>query len=78
MTPLDRIRPYAKAVVAFIAPGVTALVSAVQDGSQAGSAVSGPEWVGIAAACILTCAAVYTTPNAGYWGGHKPAEDEGV
>ena len=60
---LEGLKPYAKAVVAFVTPGVATLVVAVQEGSPGGSAVTGPEWVGIAAACILTGSVVYATPN---------------
>jgi len=60
---LDSIRPYAKAIVAFVTPGVTGLLAAVQDASPGGSSVTGPEWVGIAAACILTGGAVFSVPN---------------
>lgn len=63
MNALDKIRPYAKAIVGFISPGVVALVAAVQDSSPAGGAVTGPEWVGIAAACIITGSVVFTVPN---------------
>ena len=57
------LAPYAKAVVAFIAPGVVLLTQAVTDGSPGGSTVTGPEWVGIAAACIITAAGVYAVTN---------------
>lgn len=60
---LDSIKPYLKAVVAFITPGVTTLVAAVQDASPGGSNITGPEWVGIFAACILTSGLVYAVPN---------------
>lgn len=60
---MNRLAPYAKAVVAFIAPGVVALVQAVSDASPAGGSVTGPEWVNIGAACVLTAAAVYAVPN---------------
>jgi hypothetical protein len=60
---MSRIAPYFKAVVAFVAPGVVALVAAVQDGSPGGTAVTGAEWVGIGAACLLTSAGVYAVPN---------------
>ena len=66
---MTKIAPYWKAVVAFISPGVVALVAAVADGSAGGSAVTGPEWVGIAAACILTGGVVLAVPN-------KPAASE--
>lgn len=60
---MKKIRPYAKAVVAFITPGVVALVTAVQDASPGGTGVTVPEWVGIGAACVLTAAGVYAVPN---------------
>lgn len=60
---MNKFKPYMKAVVGFITPGVVALVAAVQDGSPGGSAVTGPEWVGIAAACVLTGGAVFGVPN---------------
>lgn len=56
-------RKYAKAALGFITPGVVALVAAVQDASPGGAAVTGPEWVGIGAAMVLTGGAVYLTPN---------------
>lgn len=65
---MKKIQPYAKAVVGFITPGVVALVAAVQDASPAGSAITGPEWVGIGAACILTGGMVYGVSN-----GRSPA-----
>lgn len=60
---MNAIAPYYKAVVAFVLPGVVALVSAVQDGSPRGSSITGPEWVGILAACLLTAGGVYAVPN---------------
>jgi hypothetical protein len=60
---MSALAPYAKAIVAFIAPGVVAAVTAVQEASPGGSTITGPEWVGIAAACILTAAGVYAVPN---------------
>ena len=74
---IDSLKPYVKAVVGFITPGVVALVAAVQDASPAGSSVTGPEWVGIGAACFLTGGAVFfarnkqpePTPQGGVWGG---------
>ena len=60
---LDKIAPYWKAVIGFVTPGVVALVAAVQESSDGGAAVTGPEWVGILAACVITGGAVYTVPN---------------
>lgn len=72
---MEKIAPYYKAVIGFITPGVVALVAAVQDGSQGGSAVTGPEWVGIGAACVLTGSLVLATPNKDKTGTHQ---DESV
>jgi hypothetical protein len=63
MNPIEAVKPYLKSVTGFIAPGVVALVAAVQDASPGGSNVTGPEWIGIGAACILTSAAVFAVPN---------------
>lgn len=60
---LDSIKPYLKAVVGFVAPGVATLVAAVQDASPGGSTITSTEWVGILAACVLTGGAVFYTPN---------------
>ena len=60
---MERIAPYWKSIIGFISPGVVGLVAAVQDGSPGGSSITGPEWVGIAAACILTGGAVFAVPN---------------
>jgi hypothetical protein len=60
---IDSIKPYAKAIVAFITPGITALLAAVQESSPGGQTITGPEWIGIGAACILTGGAVFAVPN---------------
>lgn len=60
---MNTIKPYLKAVAGFIAPGVVGLAAALQDGSPGGSSVTTAEWVGIAAACLLTGGAVYGVPN---------------
>jgi hypothetical protein len=60
------VKPYAKGIVAFVAPGVVSVVAAVQDGSPGGSAVTGPEWIGIGAACLLTAAGVGGVKNTPY------------
>jgi hypothetical protein len=72
---LEKIAPYWKAVVGFVTPGVVALVAAVQDASPGGSTITGPEWVGIGAACILTGSVVYGVPNKDPRGTHQ---DESV
>lgn len=54
---------YRKAVLGAITPSVIALVAAVQDASPAGSSITGPEWVGIIAAGLLTGGIVGAVPN---------------
>ena len=56
-------RPYAKAVVGFIAPGAVLVGSAVTDASTGGSSIVAAEWVTAAVACIVTAAAVWRVPN---------------
>jgi hypothetical protein len=63
MNPLETVKPVLKAITAFVAPGVVALVAAVGDSSAGGTHITGPEWINIAAACILTSAAVWAVPN---------------
>lgn len=61
---MTKLAPYWKAAVAFVAPGAVALVAAVQDASAGASSITTAEWVSAGAACIITSAAVYSTPNA--------------
>lgn len=58
------LAPYAKAVVALVAPGAVLIGSAVQDGSAGGAAITSAEWVQAIVACIVTAAGVYAVPNA--------------
>jgi uncharacterized membrane protein HdeD (DUF308 family) len=60
---VNAIAPYFKSVVAFIVPGIIALIAAVSDGSDNGQTITGPEWISILAACILTAAGVWGVPN---------------
>ncbi len=60
---MNKITPYAKAVVGFITPGAVALGAAVLEGSPGGSGVTAAEWVTVAVACVVTGGAVFTVPN---------------
>lgn len=62
---LDKIRPYTKAVVGFIAPGAVLLGSAVTDASVGGSSITAAEWVTAAVACVVTSAGVWRATNSG-------------
>jgi hypothetical protein len=57
------LKPYAKAVVGFIAPGAVLIGSAVTQASPGGEAITAAEWITAAVACIVTAAAVYGVPN---------------
>lgn len=52
------IKPYMKAVVGCLVAGLGTLATAMSD-----DAVSGTEWVGIAAAALAALSLVYGVPN---------------
>lgn len=61
---MEKITPYLKAVVGFIAPGAVILTSAVTTGSAGGEAITNGEWVTALCATVITAAGVYAIPNA--------------
>jgi len=60
---MNRIQPYMKAVVGFIAPGAVVLGASVTDASAGGAHITGAEWITAAVACIVTSAGVYRVEN---------------
>lgn len=60
---IEKIAPYWKAVVAFVAPAAVALTAAVQADSAGGVAVTPGEWIAAGCACFITGALVYAVPN---------------
>lgn len=60
---MEKVAPYWKAFVAFLAPGLLVLVSAVLEGSAGGTEVTQAEWITAAATAFITAAGVYTVPN---------------
>jgi hypothetical protein len=60
---MDRIRPYWKAIIAFVAPGAVVITSAVTDASAGGQTITTGEWVTAACACVVTSAAVGFGPT---------------
>jgi hypothetical protein len=60
---MDKIAPYWKAVVAFIAPGVVSIASAVTESSAGGTSITSAEWITAVCAALIAAAAVYATPN---------------
>lgn len=72
---MNKLAPYYKALVAFVAPGAVAIGTAVTEGSQGGSSITSAEWISALVACVVTSAAVYGTPNRDPEGDHQ---DESV
>ena len=68
---LDWIAPYWKAVVAFVTPGAVVIGSAVLEGSDGGSTITGAEWVTAIVACVVTAGGVWAVPNRDPSGEHQ-------
>lgn len=60
---VDRVAPYWKALVGFVAPGAVTIGSAVLASSDGGSRITVTEWVTALVACVVTSSAVYQVPN---------------
>lgn len=60
---MKRITPYWKSVVGFVAPGAVLIGASVTEASDGGTSITTAEWVTALVACIVTSAAVYSTPN---------------
>ena len=60
---MEHVKPYAKAVLAFIVPGAVTIGTAVTDSSAGGTTITSAEWVTAIVACVVTAGAVYAVPN---------------
>lgn len=60
---MDKIAPYWKAVVGFIAPACAIIISSVLPGSDGGDVITAAEWITAACTAIITSAGVYTVRN---------------
>ena len=60
---IDALRPYAKAIVAFVAPGAVLIGNAVTERSPGGTAITADEWVVALVACVVASGMVYRVPN---------------
>jgi hypothetical protein len=60
---VEKVMPYAKAVVGFIAPAASALIAATQDGTPGGSAVTSTEWLVAGLTAFVTASVVWAVPN---------------
>ena len=55
---MDKIKPYAKAIIGALVAGLTALGTALTDDS-----VTTAEWVAVAVATLTALGVVYAVPN---------------
>ncbi len=60
---LAKVKPYAKALVAFVAPGASLIIAAVLPGSPGNEAITQAELITAAATCVVTSAAVWKVRN---------------
>lgn len=60
---MEKIEPYWKAVVGFLAPALLVLVSAVTEGSAGGVGITQAEWITAVSTAFITSAGVYTVKN---------------
>jgi len=60
---MNKLAPYWKSVLGFVAPGAVLVGSAVTEVSDGGTAITAAEWVTALVACVVTSAAVYSVPN---------------
>jgi hypothetical protein len=70
-TLIERVAPYWKAVVGFVAPGAVLIGSAVTEASDGGTAITASEWVTAVVAMVVTSATVYGVPNRDPKGQHQ-------
>jgi hypothetical protein len=57
---MDKIKPYLKAVVGFVAPAAVTIGAAVTSSSDGGTRITQTEWITALVACVVTSAGVCT------------------
>lgn len=60
---MDKARPYFKAILGFVTPGVVVIGTAVTATSDGGGSITGSEWVAALVAAVVTGGAVFTVSN---------------
>lgn len=60
---MDKIAPYWKAVMGFIAPAAVVIIASVTTASDGGTAITAAEWVTAVCTAVVTSAGVYAVPN---------------
>jgi hypothetical protein len=61
---METLAQYWKAIVAFIAPGASLVLAAMQDSSLGGSVIVSNEWYTAIITCIITSSTVAAKGNA--------------
>lgn len=61
---VNRIAPYWKAVVGFVAPAAVVITASVTEASVGGTAITTGEWITAVCAAVITSAGVYGKGNA--------------
>jgi len=72
---VDKIAPYAKAIVGFFAPAASALIAATQSATPGGEAITSTEWLVAILTAFVTGSIVWAVPNKDRDGEHQ---DESV
>lgn len=72
---MNKLAPYWKAIVGFVAPGTVVIATAINDASQGGSTITQTEWVTALLAMVITGGGVYAKSNTDPKGTHQ---DESV
>lgn len=60
---MEKLAPYWKAVIGFVAPAAAIIVASVLDGSDGGTAITAAEWITAACTAVITASTVYAVPN---------------
>ena len=60
---MNKIAPYWKSIVGFIAPGAVIIGSAVLEGSDGGAKITQAEWATAIVAMVITSAGVFGAAN---------------
>jgi hypothetical protein len=60
---MDKVLPYAKAIVGFVAPAAAALIAATQEATPGGTTITTNEWLVAGLTAFVTASTVWAVPN---------------
>lgn len=63
VTPVDKVLPYAKAFVGFIAPVAAQVIAATQEATPGGTTITSTEWLVAVLTGFVTASTVWAVPN---------------